>query len=75
MSCLGPAACAPHSYVLYSYASMPTFGRTTIRKFRENVSAMKEFAARDFQQCLIVSLFYARPQCLLTRSTVRDAGV
>ena len=36
---------------------MPTFGRTTVRKFRENVSGMKEFAARDFQQCLIVSLY------------------
>ena len=36
---------------------MPTFGRTTIRKFRDNVSGMKEFAARDFQQCLIVSSF------------------
>ena len=36
------------------YARMPTFGRATIHRFKENMSAMKQFAARDFEQALKV---------------------
>ena len=39
------------------YAQIRTFGRLTIRKFNKNVSAMKEFAARDYEQLLIVSVY------------------
>ncbi|TFK27536.1 hypothetical protein FA15DRAFT_549397, partial [Coprinopsis marcescibilis] len=34
------------------YCSTPTFGRDTIRKFSENVSDMKQLAARDFEDML-----------------------
>jgi hypothetical protein len=33
---------------------MPTFGRDTIRKFHNNVSAMKKLGARDFEDILQV---------------------
>jgi hypothetical protein len=36
------------------YRQMPTFGRDTIRKFDNNVSAMKKLAARDFEDILQV---------------------
>lgn len=36
------------------YRAMPTFGRDTIRKFSNNVSSMKHFAARDFEDVLQV---------------------
>jgi hypothetical protein len=34
---------------------MPTFGRDTIRRFRNNVSEMKQLAARDYEDLLQVS--------------------
>ncbi|KAK7680031.1 hypothetical protein QCA50_016977 [Cerrena zonata] len=34
------------------YRSMPSFCRSTIRKFHNNVSAMKKLAARDFEDIL-----------------------
>ncbi|KAJ3530549.1 hypothetical protein NMY22_g8529 [Coprinellus aureogranulatus] len=34
------------------YRSMPTFGRDTIRRFINNVSEMKQLAARDFEDLL-----------------------
>ncbi|TBU39561.1 hypothetical protein BD309DRAFT_1003667 [Dichomitus squalens] len=34
------------------YSMTPTFGRATIRRFGDNVSAMKKMAARDFEQML-----------------------
>ncbi|KAJ7215526.1 hypothetical protein GGX14DRAFT_312684, partial [Mycena pura] len=34
------------------YRQVPTFGRSTIRSFRNNVSEMKKFAARDFEDLL-----------------------
>ena len=37
------------------YRAVPTFGRSTIRKFTENVSAMKKLAARDYEDLLQVS--------------------
>ncbi|GJE92524.1 hypothetical protein PsYK624_086780 [Phanerochaete sordida] len=38
------------------FRAVPTFGRSTIRRFHSNVSAMKKLAARDFEdilQCII----------------------
>lgn len=34
---------------------MPTFGADTIRRFSNNVSELKKFAARDFEDLLQVS--------------------
>ncbi|KAI0337344.1 hypothetical protein BDW22DRAFT_1468571 [Trametopsis cervina] len=34
------------------FRNVPTFGRDTIRKFQNNISGMKQFAARDFEDCL-----------------------
>jgi hypothetical protein len=39
---------------IFSYRDVPPFGRETIRKFSNNVSAMKRFAARDFEDLLQV---------------------
>lgn len=39
------------------YRNVPPFGRSTIRKFHNNASAMKKLAARDFEDLLQVSLF------------------
>jgi hypothetical protein len=37
------------------FRMVPTFGRDTIRKFSNNVSAMKKLAARDFEDMLQAS--------------------
>ncbi|TBU61766.1 hypothetical protein BD310DRAFT_1036813 [Dichomitus squalens] len=34
------------------FSLTPTFGRATIRRFTDNISAMKKLAARDFEQML-----------------------
>lgn len=39
------------------YRAVPTFGRDTIRRFATNASAMKQLAARDFEDFLQVSVF------------------
>jgi hypothetical protein len=36
------------------FRNVPTFGRGTIRKFTSNASAMKRFAAHDFEDLLQV---------------------
>jgi hypothetical protein len=36
------------------YRSIKAFGRSTIHKFSNDVSAMKQFAARDFEDLLQV---------------------
>jgi hypothetical protein len=36
------------------YRAVPTFGRDTIQQFRNNVSEMKQLAARDFEDLLQV---------------------
>ena len=56
------------------YAQISTFGRLTVRKFNKNVSAMKEFAARDYEQLLIVRIctVCCRDISLIVRSSVRD---
>lgn len=38
--------------ISYRYRLVPTFGRSTIRRFTENVSAMKKLAARNFEDML-----------------------
>jgi hypothetical protein len=38
------------------YRQVPTFGRSTIRRFSENASAMKKVAARNFEDLLQVRL-------------------
>ena len=38
------------------YRQVPTFGRSTIRRFSENASGMKKLAARDFEDLLQVRL-------------------
>jgi hypothetical protein len=42
------------SHLNERFRQVPTFGRTTIRKFDDNVSAMKKLAARDFEDILQV---------------------
>lgn len=37
------------------FRAVPTFGRSTIRKFTENASAMKKLAARNYEDLLQVS--------------------
>lgn len=39
------------------FRSMPTFGRSTIRKFRTHVSDLKQCAARDYEDILQVCSF------------------
>jgi hypothetical protein len=38
------------------YRQVPTFGRSTIRRFSENASGMKKLAARNFEDLLQVHL-------------------
>jgi hypothetical protein len=38
------------------YRQVPTFGRSTIRRFSENASGMKKLAARNFEDLLQVRL-------------------
>jgi len=38
----------------FRYLEMPPFGHAVIRKFRNNASAMKKLAARDFEDLLPV---------------------
>ena len=44
-----------HAYLITRYRAIPTFGRGTIRQFVSNASAMKQLAARDFEDLLQVS--------------------
>jgi hypothetical protein len=51
---VSPAQCMPLTTSVRSYRSMPTFGRDTIRRFTNNVSEMKQLAARDWEDILQV---------------------
>ena len=42
---------------LPSFRLIPTFGRSTIRTFHRNASAMKKLAARDFEDLLQVYFY------------------
>lgn len=39
----------------YRFRKVPPFGRTTIRRFRNNVSELKQMAGRDYEDILQVS--------------------
>ena len=41
-------------FVPHRFRQVPTYGLDTIRKFSNNVSAMKKLAARDFEDILQV---------------------
>ena len=48
-----------HILILYSsYCLISAFGRSTIRKFSSDVSAMKKLAGRDFEDLLQVYIYY-----------------
>lgn len=49
--------------VYLRYRSMPTFGRDAIRRFINNVSEMKQLAARNFEDLLQVSIGMPLFQC------------
>jgi hypothetical protein len=48
---------------------MPTFGRDTIRRFRNNISEMKQLAARDYEDLLQVRTLSASACCKKLPST------
>jgi hypothetical protein len=55
---------------------VPTFGRSTIRRFVNNASAMKKLAARNFEDLLQVSNFENQFTDIYSRTAaVRNAGV
>jgi hypothetical protein len=43
----------------FSFRMVPTFGLDTIRKFTNNVSGLKQLAARDFEDILQVCVYAA----------------
>lgn len=53
----------PDSYCANSFRQVPTFGRSTIRRFHNNVSEMKRLAARDFEDILQVGLVFSSSDC------------
>jgi len=53
----------------YRFRQVPTFGRSTIRKFGGNVSAMKKLAGRDFEDLLQVGAPSSSP--LISTTKVR----
>ena len=44
----------PLTITYFSFRMVPTFGLDTIRKFTNNVSGLKQLAARDFEDILQV---------------------
>ena len=54
-----------HILILYSsYRLISAFGRSTIRKFSSDVSAMKKLAGRDFEDLLQVYYFSSSLQLI-----------
>jgi hypothetical protein len=49
---------SPTTDSLSRYRDMPTFGRDTIRRFTNNVSEMKQLAARDWEDLLQVRYLF-----------------
>ena len=43
--------------VSYRYRQIDTFGRSTIRRFDKNMSALKQLAARNYEDALQVLKF------------------
>ena len=52
---------------------IPTFGRAVIRRFGGNVSGMKKFAARDFEQVLKVRHVIPPSTCVANGLLVRHS--
>ena len=52
-------------FVFYRYRNVPTFGRSTIRRFRKKVSELKQMAARDFEDLLRVRCILCKLRRLL----------
>lgn len=44
---------------LTSFRLMPTFGRTTIRRFVSNMADLKKLAARDYEDALQVCALFS----------------
>jgi hypothetical protein len=42
--------------ILFRFRQVPTFGRYTIRRFRNDVAAMKKLTGRDLKDALLVRL-------------------
>jgi len=42
--------------ILSRFRQVPTFGRYTIRRFRNNIAAMKKLTGRDMKDILLVRL-------------------
>ena len=59
----------------HSYCKIPTFGRDTIQKFSDNVSALTKLAARDFEDLLQVSATFFLPFFHTGYQLVCDPGV
>jgi len=41
-----------------SFRQIPSFGRDTIRRFANNISELKKLAARDFEDLLLVCIYF-----------------
>jgi hypothetical protein len=54
---------------------MPTFGRDTIRKFSNDVSAMKRLAARDWEDILQVRFLLYHIPVMIDYLPVRYASL
>ncbi len=57
------------SYSLVRFRMIPTFGRGTIRRFKNNVSDLKNFAARDYEDILQVRSLSCQCSSVLTLNT------
>ena len=54
------------------YRDIPTFGRSTIRRFGENVSSMKKLAARNFEDILQVHKIFLKSSRQITQKKIRS---
>ena len=52
------------------FRAVPTFGRSTIRQFTENASAMKKLAARDYEDLLQVCIVKSILHCVVLKLIV-----
>jgi len=51
----------------HRYRAVPTFGRSTIRRFGENASSMKKLAARNYEDLLQVTCLVSCTSHILTQ--------
>ena len=52
------------------YRDIPTFGRSTIRRFGENVSSMKKLAAQNFEDILQVHKIFLKSSRQITQKKI-----